>query len=128
MAWRSPHQVGTTEPPGGSVPGGGGNIQAPGECGLGNGQKATGDPIKLGNITTSVPGIDFTTGPAMMDAYFQCVNDNGGINGRPSDMLEENDNLKPEESAGSCSPQAHRDRQGRRDGRWLQHHRLPGQR
>lgn len=71
-------------------------------CGLNNGQKATGDPIKLGNVTTSVPGIDFTTGPAMMKAYFDCVNDNGGINGRPIQMLEENDNLKPEDAAAAA--------------------------
>ena len=72
------------------------------DCGLGNGQKATGAPIKLGNVTTSVPGIDFTTGPAMMKAYFDCVNDNGGINGRPVQMLEENDNLKPEDAAAAA--------------------------
>src|SRR3954447_15969835 len=71
-------------------------------CGLHNGQKATGNPIKLGNVTTSVPGIDFSTGPAMMNAYFQCVNDNGGINGRPIQMLEENDNLKPEDAAAAA--------------------------
>jgi branched-chain amino acid transport system substrate-binding protein len=72
------------------------------KCGLGNGQKATGDPVKLGNVTTSVPGIDFSTGPAMMNAYFQCVNDNGGINGRPIQMLEENDNLKPEDAGAAA--------------------------
>ena len=72
------------------------------KCGLGNGKKAIGDPIKLGNVTTSVPGIDFSTGPAMMKAYFDCVNDNGGINGRPLQMLEENDNLKPEDSAAAA--------------------------
>jgi len=71
-------------------------------CGLNNGQKATGAPIKLGNVTTSIPGIDFTTGPAMMKGYFDCVNDNGGINGRPVQMLEENDNGKPEDAAAAA--------------------------
>ncbi|MEA3184747.1 MAG: branched-chain amino acid transport system substrate-binding protein [Ilumatobacteraceae bacterium] len=71
-------------------------------CGLNNGKKATGAPIKLGNVTTSVPGIDFSTGPAMMKAYFDCVNDNGGINGRPVQMLMENDNLKPEDAAAAA--------------------------
>ena len=71
-------------------------------CGLNNGKKAEGEPVKLGNVTTSVPGIDFSTGPAMMDAYFQCVNENGGINGRPIQMLEENDNLKPEDAAAAA--------------------------
>ncbi len=71
-------------------------------CGLNNGKKAEGEPIVLGNVTTSVPGIDFSTGPAMMDAYFQCVNANGGINGRPIVMKMENDNLKPEDAAAAA--------------------------
>ena len=71
-------------------------------CGLNNGKKASGNPIKLGNVTTSVPGIDFSTGPAMMKAYFDCVNDNGGINGRPVQMIMENDNLKPEDAAAAA--------------------------
>ena len=50
---------------------------------LGNGQKATGQPIKLGGIATKQPGTDFTDIPNMAKAYFDCVNDNGGINGRP---------------------------------------------
>ena len=71
-------------------------------CGLNNGKKASGTAIKVGNVTTSVPGIDFTTGPAMMKGYFDCVNDNGGINGRPIQMLMENDNLKPEDAAAAA--------------------------
>jgi branched-chain amino acid transport system substrate-binding protein len=71
-------------------------------CGLNNGKKASGTPIKVGNVTTSVPGIDFTSGPAMMKAYFDCVNDNGGINGRPIQMIMENDNLKPEDAASAA--------------------------
>src|SRR5262245_22468487 len=51
---------GTTEPPGGSLPGGGGNIQAPGECGLGTGEPATGEPIKIGAMATNSPEADFT--------------------------------------------------------------------
>ena len=38
----------------------------------------------------------------MMKAYFDCVNENGGINGRPIQMLEENDNLKPEDAAAAA--------------------------
>jgi branched-chain amino acid transport system substrate-binding protein len=71
-------------------------------CGLNNGKKATGNPIKIGNVTTSVPGIDFNTGPDMMNAYFQCVNDNGGINGRPIQMLRENDNLTPADAGAAA--------------------------
>jgi branched-chain amino acid transport system substrate-binding protein len=52
------------------------------KCGLGNGKKATGRPILLEGIFTLVPGIDFTTIGKVAKAYFDCVNSNGGINGR----------------------------------------------
>jgi len=52
-------------------------------CGLGNGQKATGSPITIGAIAVKQPGTDFTDIPLMAKAYFDCVNDNGGIYGHP---------------------------------------------
>jgi branched-chain amino acid transport system substrate-binding protein len=52
-------------------------------CGLGNGKKATGAPILLGAIATKQAGTDFSDIPNMAQAYFDCVNANGGINGRP---------------------------------------------
>jgi branched-chain amino acid transport system substrate-binding protein len=52
-------------------------------CGLGNGKKAKGVPIKLGGIAMLIPGVDFTTIGKVAKAYYDCVNDNGGINGRP---------------------------------------------
>ena len=52
-------------------------------CGLGNGQKATGTPITIGAIAVKQPGTDFTDIPLMAKAYFDCVNDNGGIYGHP---------------------------------------------
>ena len=55
----------------------------PGECGLGTGEEATGEPIKLGGLATFVPGVDFTWIPKMAGIYFDCVNANGGIGGRP---------------------------------------------
>lgn len=71
-------------------------------CGLDSGEEATGDPIVIGHVTTSIPGIDFSTGPTMMEAYFNCVNDNGGINGRPIEMVWENDNGTPEDAAAAA--------------------------
>ena len=52
-------------------------------CGLGTGKKATGAPIKIDGIDMLIPGVDFTTIGKVAAAYFACVNDNGGINGRP---------------------------------------------
>src|SRR5262249_48869802 len=69
------------------------------KCGLGNGKKAKGAPIKLGGIFTLVPGIDFTTIAKIADAYFKCVNDNGGINGKPISFKIYTEQLKPEQNA-----------------------------
>jgi branched-chain amino acid transport system substrate-binding protein len=52
-------------------------------CGLGTGKKATGAPIKVGGLVTFEPGTDFQDIAKAAAAYFQCVNDNGGIRGRP---------------------------------------------
>ncbi|HEY7380251.1 MAG TPA: ABC transporter substrate-binding protein [Gaiella sp.] len=52
-------------------------------CGLGTGQKARGTPIKVGGLVTFEPGTDFQDIAKAAAAYFACVNDNGGIRGRP---------------------------------------------
>ena len=65
------------------------------KCGLGNGKKATGTPIKLGAIATKQPGTDFTDIPNTAKAYFDCVNDNGGINGHPVQMIIETEQTDP---------------------------------
>ena len=65
------------------------------KCGLGNGQKASGTPIKLGAIATKQPGTDFTDIPNTAKAYFDCVNDNGGINGRPIDYSIQTEQTDP---------------------------------
>ena len=64
-------------------------------CGLGTGKKATGKPIKLGGIDMLIPGVDFTTIGKVADAYFKCVNDNGGINGRPIKYILYQEQLNP---------------------------------
>ena len=68
-------------------------------CGLGNGKKATGTPIKLGGIDMLIPGVDFTTVGKVANDYFQCVNDNGGINGRPISYTLYNEQLNPAQEA-----------------------------
>ena len=68
-------------------------------CGLGNGKKARGAPIKLGGIDMLIPGVDFTTIGKVAKAYFDCVNDNGGINGRPIQYTLYNEQLNPAQEA-----------------------------
>jgi branched-chain amino acid transport system substrate-binding protein len=65
------------------------------KCGAGNGQKASGTPIKLGAIATKQPGTDFTDIPNAAKAYFDCVNENGGINGRPIDYSIQTEQTDP---------------------------------
>jgi branched-chain amino acid transport system substrate-binding protein len=73
----------------------GGTPAAAPKCGAGTGQKATGTPIKLGAIATKQPGTDFTDIPNMAKAVFDCVNDNGGINGRPIQYVIETEQTDP---------------------------------
>ena len=72
---------------------------AAGKCGLGNGKKATGAPIKLGGIDMLIPGVDFTTIGRVAKAYFDCVNDNGGIRGRPIRYTLYSEQLNPAQEA-----------------------------
>jgi branched-chain amino acid transport system substrate-binding protein len=79
-------------------------------CGLGTGKKASGRAIKLGGIFTLVPGVDFTTIGKIADAYFKCVNDNGGINGRPISFRIYTEQLKPEQNAALAKKLAESDK------------------
>jgi branched-chain amino acid transport system substrate-binding protein len=57
--------------------------QAAPDCGQNTGQKATGKPIPIGAVT-SMSGIgSFKQADDAVRAYFDCVNANGGIHGRP---------------------------------------------
>jgi branched-chain amino acid transport system substrate-binding protein len=74
------------------------------DCGPKKGKKATGAPIKLGGLATKQPGTDFSEIPRMTQAYFKCVNDNGGINGHPVDYVVETEATDP----GQAASQAHK--------------------
>ena len=68
-------------------------------CGMGTGKKATGAPIKIGALNMLIPGVDFTTVAKVANGYFQCVNDNGGINGRPIQYIQYTEDLNPTHEA-----------------------------
>lgn len=73
------------------------------KCGLANGQRATGTPIKVGAIATMSGGLDFSSSPKTAKAYFDCVNANGGINGRPIEYVYEDDALDPQKASALAS-------------------------
>ena len=62
------------------------------------GVKATGTPINIGTIDTHQPGTDFTDGPNMITAYFNCVNANGGVNGHPLKLFVQSTRPSPRRS------------------------------
>jgi len=66
------------------------------KCGLGNGKKAEGEPIVIGAVVGRTGPDDFSSSALAAQAYFNCVNDNGGINGRPIQYLVEDDQWNPE--------------------------------
>src|SRR5246127_682903 len=65
------------------------------QCGTKPGVAATGTPIVLGAIATNQPGTSFTDIPNMANAYFACVNANGGVNGHPVKLIIETEQTNP---------------------------------
>jgi branched-chain amino acid transport system substrate-binding protein len=74
-------------------------VAAKPNCGLNNGQRATGEPIPIGSINGITGPDDFSASARAADAYFKCVNANGGINGRPIKYLIADDQWRPDVAA-----------------------------
>ena len=71
-------------------------------CGPKPGVKATGTPINIGTIDTKQPGTDFSDGPNMINAYYTCVNANGGVNGHPLKLYVIYDQTQPAQVAAAA--------------------------
>lgn len=65
-------------------------------CGLNNGKPATGEPIPIGSINGVTGPDDFSSSAKAADAYFKCLNANGGINGRPVKYITADDQWRPD--------------------------------
>jgi branched-chain amino acid transport system substrate-binding protein len=72
------------------------------QCGTKPGVPATGTPIPLGGIVTNQPGTSFTDIANMANAYFACVNANGGINGHPIKYYIETEQTNPAQIAADA--------------------------
>ncbi len=68
-------------------------------CGTKPGVAATGTPINLGTINTDQPGTSFTDIANMAQAYFNCVNANGGVNGHPVKYFIQTEQTNPSQIA-----------------------------
>ncbi|MBS1864224.1 MAG: ABC transporter substrate-binding protein [Actinobacteria bacterium] len=71
-------------------------------CGKGT-EPASGPPITLGAIVTDVPGADLTPVTNSTKAYFDCVNEHGGVDGRPIKYIVEHEQLNPQEVSAVAS-------------------------
>jgi branched-chain amino acid transport system substrate-binding protein len=72
-------------------------------CGANTGKPATGKSIMVGGIYGSAAPGDFSAATKAAGAYFNCVNANGGVNGRPIEYLVENDQWFPEMAAQAAA-------------------------
>ncbi len=72
------------------------------DCGTNPGVVATGTPIPLGVIVTNQSGTSFTDISNMANAYFTCVNDNGGIKGHPIKYYIETEQSNPTQIASEA--------------------------
>ena len=75
---------------------GGSDTTASTSCGPESGQPASGKPIKVGAIVGATGPADFSSASQSAQAFFDCLNESGGIQGRPVDYLVEDDNWDPE--------------------------------
>src|SRR3974390_1025943 len=64
------------------------------DCGMNTGKAATGTPIPIGTVTSSSGVGSFHEADLAVQAYFKCVNANGGIFGRPIVYYQEDDQSK----------------------------------
>jgi branched-chain amino acid transport system substrate-binding protein len=69
------------------------------KCGANTGRPATGEPIVIGGIVSVTGPDNFSSSGLAAAAYFQCLNANGGVNGRPVKYLLEDDAWNPEQSS-----------------------------
>ncbi len=64
------------------------------DCGMNTGKEATGTPIPIGTVTSASGVGSFHEADLAVQAYFKCVNANGGIFGRPIAYYMEDDQSK----------------------------------
>jgi branched-chain amino acid transport system substrate-binding protein len=69
------------------------------DCGRNTGQRATGEPIYLGGMVSKTGPDDFSASGISANAFFRCVNDNGGIHGRPIIYTQADDKWDPKLAA-----------------------------
>lgn len=75
------------------------SAHAAASCGDNSGKPASGEPIIIGAITGKTGPDDFSNSTKAATAYFDCLNANGGIKGRPVKYIVGDDQWNPEIAA-----------------------------
>jgi branched-chain amino acid transport system substrate-binding protein len=86
---------GKTRGAGASVPATTASATAATSCGANTGKPAKGTPIKVGAVVGKTGPANFSSASQAAQAYFTCVNANGGINGHPIQYIVEDDHWDP---------------------------------
>ena len=84
---------------GGDEDTGGSDEDATGGDDDGEAMEASGEPIKVGNVSSLTGGALFPEASAAAAAVFERVNADGGVNGRPLELIIEDDGGNPEGAA-----------------------------
>jgi branched-chain amino acid transport system substrate-binding protein len=79
------------------------------KCGLATGKPAKGAPIPVGAIAEMSGGPGVAQGTAAAGAYFDCVNANGGIHGRPIKFITFDSAYNPQKAAQGAEKMIHDD-------------------
>ena len=74
-------------------------LAADAKCGAATGKAATGEAIVIGGIVSVTGPDNFSSSGLAAQAYFKCLDANGGINGRPIKYMLEDDAWSPEQSS-----------------------------
>lgn len=98
----NPAAAGSSSSTSAAAPSGSSSSVNTSQCGPKPGKKATGTPIALGAINTKQPGTDFTDISNMAQAYYACVNANGGVNGHPIKLYSLTDATNPSQIAADA--------------------------
>ncbi|MEM7531867.1 MAG: glycine betaine/L-proline ABC transporter substrate-binding protein ProX [Chloroflexota bacterium] len=76
----------------------GSNLDINLNCGLGNGEVATGEPIAIAAIVSQTGPDNLSSSALSAKAFFDCINVNGGIHGHPVQYLIRDDFANPDVS------------------------------
>jgi len=78
-------------------------MAAPPPCRASGGPPAQGAPLRVGAIVGKTGPDDFSSSAGAARAYFRCVNQHGGIHGRPVQYLIEDDQWNAERAAQAAA-------------------------